>query len=367
MTVELLPARYGDCILVECSDATSTHRILIDGGPPGSYDSLRERIRRLQPEGRRFDLLVITHVDADHIWGVLKLLEDQNLGCSFEDVWFNGFRHLPPPDEEAKRSLRQGEALTELLDGSSDRPSLPWNESFGGDAITAPGLGRYRTESLDWGLRVTLISPIPARLSRLWEDWDLLIQKAKAGEPSEQQAQPELTVPEVLVRRGVASLEELAATPTRKDRKPANGSSIAFLLEWGDLSCLLTGDAFPDILEPAIRKIAADRGVDRLPLDAFKLPHHGSMANVTRTLVESVSCRRYLFSTNGELFDHPDPEAVARVILFGGDSVALLFNYRTQLTARWDDAQLTKDYSYHVTYGSEESGLLVPLAEPAIP
>ena len=56
-----------------------------------------------------------------------------------------------------------------------------------------------------------------------------------------------------------------------------------------------------------------------LELDAFKLPHHGSRGNVTRELIQSVDCPLWIFSTDGTQFRHPHKQAVARVILHGGE------------------------------------------------
>jgi glyoxylase-like metal-dependent hydrolase (beta-lactamase superfamily II) len=44
---------------------------------------------------------VVSHIDADHIGGVIELLEDTALGVSFGDIWFNGYRHLPAPKAPA--------------------------------------------------------------------------------------------------------------------------------------------------------------------------------------------------------------------------------------------------------------------------
>ena len=65
--IEMLPAAHGDCLWLEYGTGESAHRILIDGGPSHCYPALRERILHLAPGNRRFDLLVVTHIDADHI------------------------------------------------------------------------------------------------------------------------------------------------------------------------------------------------------------------------------------------------------------------------------------------------------------
>ena len=69
--IELLPARHGDCLLLEYGDAARPHRVLIDGGPIGAYGALSQRLAALPDDERELELLVITHVDGDHIEGCL--------------------------------------------------------------------------------------------------------------------------------------------------------------------------------------------------------------------------------------------------------------------------------------------------------
>ena len=59
-----------------------------------------------------------------------------------------------------------------------------------------------------------------------------------------------------------ADLEALANKITATDRAPANGSSIAILLEHRGASVLLCADAHPTVLAPALRALAVHR---RLP------------------------------------------------------------------------------------------------------
>ena len=65
-----------------------------------------------------------------------------------------------------------------------------------------------------------------------------------------------------------------------------------------------------------------------MPVDAVKLSHHGSRANVTQDLLQAVDARHFVFSTNNSYFRHPNAEAVARVIV-GGRKPTLWFNYDT--------------------------------------
>ena len=116
--IEMLPAAHGDCLWIEYGSGARVHRILIDGGPAHAYPALRERILHLPADARRFELLVITHIDADHIEGVIRLLLDaEALACRFERIWFNGRDQLNAVPDPAGEPLGgvQGEFLGMLI------------------------------------------------------------------------------------------------------------------------------------------------------------------------------------------------------------------------------------------------------------
>lgn len=61
---------------------------------------------------------------------------------------------------------------------------------------------------------------------------------------------------------------------------------------------------------------------------AVKLSHHGSQHNTNLALCKLISSKRWLVSTNGATFEHPDPESLARIIATQ-DTPELVFNYVT--------------------------------------
>jgi glyoxylase-like metal-dependent hydrolase (beta-lactamase superfamily II) len=75
-TVDMLPAAQGDCVWIEYGTPEHPHRILIDAGPSSAYAALKERLlaaRERSPERRlHFELLIITHIDLDHIGGAIE-------------------------------------------------------------------------------------------------------------------------------------------------------------------------------------------------------------------------------------------------------------------------------------------------------
>jgi len=95
-------------------------------------------------------------------------------------------------------------------------------------------------------------------------------------------------------------------------------------------------------------------------VDACKLPHHGSKANVNRQFLQALDCRKWLFSTNSAYFRHPDRQTVARVIKWGGAQPELGFNYRTQYNDVWDGKPLREQYGYKVSYpASDAEGIVL--------
>jgi hypothetical protein len=147
--------------------------------------------------------------------------------------------------------------------------------------------------------------------------------------------------------RSGLDVEALARPVTPEDRAPANGSSIAFLLEHRGASALLTADAFPSVLQRALASLASSRR-QALPwtLDLIKLSHHGSRANTTTRLLETVRAPHILISTNGAIFGHPDQEGIARVITSGTPGLEVWFNFRTPRTEVWASGSLQARHGY---------------------
>jgi hypothetical protein len=313
--------------------------VLVDGGLGDTYPEIRSRLRALPAGERHLDLLIVTHVDSDHIRGVLKLLTGGEVDVSFEDIWFNGYQHLRESDFEAFGPV-EGETLTTRLWVGD----LPWNCKFKARAVKIPDTGALPEPELLGGMKLTLLSPGAPQLLALRPIWAEACRDAGLDphhEPQQPSAPPGFEV------MGALNVDMLAASVFAGDNREANGSSIAVLAEFDGRRVLLAGDAHPDLLSDSLRRLA---GSDRLRLDAFKLSHHGSKANVSRDILDKVDCQRYLFSTNGAQHRHPDREAVARVIKFGGPAPQLLFNYRTEFNTIWDSVQLRHDYGYTVRY-----------------
>jgi hypothetical protein len=337
-TLDLYTAGHGDCIVYTWGDPRK--RILIDGGPQHFRDDLHRMLMAL-PEGERtFELLVITHVDDDHIGGWVEMLERLAPvpGLAFKDVWFNGWLQLGGQRMPAKPSVEHfGPAQAERISRLLYERRMPWNQAFDRGPVCTTAEVPYPTVKIDDEVSLQVLGPHARAMQAMRDEWDHVV--SEAWQPPE--PQPEPPTPGVEKYGGPPSiaswedLEDLAATTNPLDSGEANGSSIALLLSHGDLRILLAGDAHAPDLVAAIGLLSPGKP---MRLDAFKLPHHGSKKNVTAELMRAVDCSRVLISTNGAKFKHPDAEAVARVLVNSRERPTIVFNAVSPETTAWRDS-----------------------------
>lgn len=354
VALEMLPAGFGDGLWIEYGDPV--RRILIDGGPYFSYKHLRNKISELDPDDRHFELLIITHIDADHIETPLRLLQEPGLGVSFGDVWFNGTKQINAAlDDADKLDERQGEYLQALLVSSGQR----WNGAFAGEAIFVPDSGELPVATLDGGATLTVLSPTFELLRTLGSQWTDIIDKEgfSTGDTAEalkrlsqqRRLRPMDTHGEGELADQLGEAEEAPGS----DSKVANGSSIAVILEYGGQRLLLAGDAFPDVLVNSLQRYPGGIPVE---ISVFKLPHHGSIRNLTTEMIQAVSCEKFAISTSGARFHHPHAEAIDTLLNALPESSApeLWFNYLSDETKPWCDPQRQAAKRYAAMHPAEE-------------
>ncbi len=377
--VRLLPALHGDCVWIEYGEEGSISRVLIDGGPVGAYPALRAEIERLPPEQRTFELMVVTHIDADHIDGVVKLMRHPELGAKFNEVWFNGWPQLATlptlaPATEASADEGRGPISGSYLDHMLIRSGAACNARFRERAVCVADEGALPRVRLGCGMELTLLSPTVEKLRSLRATWSQAFAKLgrEPGDADFVQSKLDndrrfrgdegaaLAVP--------AGLDEAAALAQDLDAAVANGSSIAFVAEYADQRCALLGDAHAPLIEKSFRRMASARGESKLRLAAVKLSHHGSKGNTTPGLVRAIDCRNYLVSTDGSIFHHPDDEAIQCVVAYA-KPVRLFFNYQSERTIGWGNSGPGAGADYTARYPAHsgeplEIDLLAPIGSP---
>jgi beta-lactamase superfamily II metal-dependent hydrolase len=347
LRVHAFPAQDGDSLLLSYGDEAQPRYVLVDGGRDSTYITLRAALDQIAKRGGRLDLLVLTHIDADHIAGILKLTGDRKQPIEVGEVWFNGFQKLV--------------RLQAFSPGQGDRFSNAiqilrwcWNGAFDGACVALQADRVPLRLKLAGGLRVILLSPDQTKLQLLrkaWEAWRNRTPEDKQAAP----AAPASAGLQEMGRRPMPSplnVEALAFVPEEFDATVNNGSSIAFVAEWEGKRILMAGDAHTDLLVHGLRHLAAKEG-GTCRLDLFKLSHHGSKGNTSGELLELIDCPRFLLSTDGSRHGHPDPQTIARILKFSKSNSklkSLYFNYRQDYTSPWNQPSLREAYSYECRY-----------------
>jgi beta-lactamase superfamily II metal-dependent hydrolase len=348
--IHFLPARYGDCIWITYKNNSKIFRILIDGGTAGTRKDILSLIDPIPKRERELELCVVTHIDRDHIEGILGLLRE-NPPIKINDIWFNGYKHLKGPDSVETLGALQGEQLTEAI----QERELSWNYTYFNGKSVAINKTDLPKIHLSGGMILTVLSPSFDQLEKLKPKW--LKEVTKAGLiPGISAEEPEPGTE--IFGSGIPDVEKLAKSPFQEDKAEANGSSIALMAEFGDKRILLAGDAHPSRILESLHILQPE---GRIKIDLVKLAHHGSSGNTSPQLLEKIDCTRFVFSTNGSIFNHPSQDTVARVLKSNQNEKELVFNYKTPHNAMWDSEALKLTYKYKTRYPPEDAGIEIKL------
>src|SRR5687767_8801180 len=75
MKLKIFQSSKGDCLLLIGGDET---HVLCDGGMTKSMTAtVRAELAKLRRKNIKLDTVYVSHIDQDHISGVLQLLEDE--------------------------------------------------------------------------------------------------------------------------------------------------------------------------------------------------------------------------------------------------------------------------------------------------
>lgn len=322
MKITLNYAGNGDCILIESGQDC----ILVDGGTASSYATWKNRVNLL----KKINCVVVTHIDSDHVNGIIKLLESSKRP-KIEYVLFNGaeqvlggtFSNDQTPDDrklsalsERLMTLCKGENVIGVSEGTSLSFSLKKNEIKTNESAQVSN----NFEKISFGsLSLKTVSPSRETLEKLKFEWLETLNEeglrrkiinnnyALAFENYINSLQENYSLN--IVAEKFNSVSSLADFDYKKDNSLANESSLAFLIEDETSSILMLGDCHAEDVINWLDK----NNILQLEVDAVKISHHGSKNNINKRLVERLNCDTYLISTNGKVFNHPDMETLALI------------------------------------------------------
>src|SRR5579864_1360681 len=365
-SLDVLRARKGDCLMLHYGTDDEPRLMLIDGGPSSVFvPHLLPRIKEVheafgldETQALPVDVVLVSHIDDDHIRGILDLTKDQlgnnpDLRLRVESLWHNTFDDLlktssakllsglgqdalaslasnghdpafddidveDADDEEVDQAVDVLASISQGLRLRDDREALEkksgmqrqWRLNHGFDGQLILTKGKADPVELDGGLKITVAGPMQQELDDLHEECAEWMREHQAGQ-------------------GKTAESMLAAFV---DTSVPNLSSIVLFVEVEGKSMLLTGDARGDRILQGLELAGVLEAEGTRSIDILKVPHHGSDNNMTQGFFERLPARHYVFSGNGE---HGNPE-------------------RETLKMLRDARGAAADYEIHLTYPISE-------------
>lgn len=137
-TIRFLHASHGDCIFLRHEQEGKIFNLLIDGGPGETFGQLngyakplRLLLEELKANGEVIDLAVITHVDDDHIGGVLAAMSyDDYLPSLVKEFWFNSYGLICSAIEQADDKKMKWQESRELKPRQVSPKVSLWRENL---------------------------------------------------------------------------------------------------------------------------------------------------------------------------------------------------------------------------------------------
>jgi beta-lactamase superfamily II metal-dependent hydrolase len=297
----VLPAFSGDSILIKTYVEDNVEFIiLIDGGTPSTFEySLKNHLKEIT----KIDLLVLTHIDNDHIGGLINFFKNSLINkIKITEIWYN------QPEVEFYES-KSGKALISVPQAEDWKALVKEKKK---DVVIKEITTENRKIDIS-GLKFIILSPTTEIKNKLYEIWLKDKEKTKDKEVSIK-ALISTSTPSY-----TKSLEEL----NKIDFKPEksinndiyNSSSIAFLLKCPDLSFLLLADSRAEVISDNLKTLSYSE-TNPLEVDFVKVSHHGSLNNTSQELLSLIKSNNYLISTNGGASNHrhPSRETIARIV-----------------------------------------------------
>jgi beta-lactamase superfamily II metal-dependent hydrolase len=363
--ITMFPADEGDSFFVETGEPPSTHRMLIDGGRlRTAKDILKPFIRNLPPRvGPAIDLVILTHIDLDHIEGLLSLLTGTN-PPTIGEIWFNdypqvraasGKRPLPtsrPLPGQTSEVEVLGMAQAKTLAEAVERNRWPLNAKFLGGPVLVEASGNLPTVDLTSGAALTLLGPTRSKLAAFEGEWKKELAKLE-------QKQLEVLRERVRPIPTPGQVEGIALQRNEPDTRKPNGTSIAFVVQYKSQRALFLADSHPDDMAHNVARYHGAAG--RASFNVVKVSHHGSAGNNTSQLIDLLESPLWLVSSSGSYHQHPDPEAISRIVLAPVRGKQLIFNYRSSFNEAWDAKPLSEHYGYTPLYATIDKPFSVDL------
>lgn len=378
--ITMLQASEGDCFLLQFYYEENHFNMLIDCGVISCWDrELKSMCDQLLSKNECIDVLVLTHIDSDHIGGALKLLKEEKYYSLVKNIWFNGlneilnistieakqkdtkvFRKVIASHRQANDlkneqiSARQAVSVSNLI----SQAGIPVNKLWNGGPILGNKLSFEVAPSFVIDFLLPNENALNKLLSKFRKELNMINIGTQLAVTDESKSAFEYVLldemPRAIISEPISKkllcideIEEWAEVEVDGDTSITNASSIALCIRFYGRKYLFPGDAVAEDLIKAVSewRVATKQN---LYFDVIKLPHHGSMKNCMKIL-DYIDGEYYLISTDGRKFSHPDKETLAKIVTRPTEKQrCLLFNYENEMYSLFSDLKSQEKYNFRV-------------------
>jgi beta-lactamase superfamily II metal-dependent hydrolase len=352
--IHVVQAEFGDCLILEFGSPGKSRYILIDGGPEHIYDQfLGPELHKIAGRDGKLDLMVLSHIDTDHVIGLLDFLAELKKGrdetgsgfIGVDDLWHNTFSRTIGDGNDIEVRLKsmmaaaasanlamaatgatiQGVKEGEQLIGFAHQLHIPVNQGFTNNAVVvenAPGIKQFGN------LNLRVVGPSQKDLNRLKKEWLDWLDK----------------------NEGAVAAADIQQAIKADTSKP-NLSSIMLLGTAEGKTVLLTGDGLGEHLLKNLEQGGVLEPGGQLHVNVLKLPHHGSARNVTPEFLKKITAEQYIISANGR-DGNPDPETLKWLVETAkeqGRKIEIIMTNETDSSKELLKTHPKEDYGYRLT------------------
>ncbi|QXP58816.1 MBL fold metallo-hydrolase [Olleya sp. HaHaR_3_96] len=311
--INILKAHHGDCCIIEAFYTNGNpYIILIDGGPRENY---RTSLVHDLDQYKKIDLIILTHIDSDHIGGLLEYLSSSIADKhEFDKIIINAPNLLTVNQEGTQISIDEGVKFEKVLKEKRSNIEVIGNITSESDL----------NEFLPDGIEIKILSPNDIALKELYANWP----EYKKSDNDTQVSTEVTNAKDFDIELNKLALNKDVEKSIKNDF--VNASSIAFSIKTINFHGLFMGDAHSSIISESLSKLySEDKPVF---FDYIKLSHHGSKYNISNTFLDRIICFNCIISTNGGSgrSKHPDRQTIAKIIHHKNmqkDKVKFYFNY----------------------------------------
>jgi len=327
---EFLEAGYGDSILISTDDGTN---ILIDGGLVPTYKVIKKRVNKLKKKNE-LDLVVLTHIDNDHICGLISLIREKNK-IKINKLWFNS-ANLKVSKESSEKAGGQAIHFEKLIKNNG----IIYSNNIYLE-------NKNKSYCINKDIELKLLSPIKEDVKELNKNWKNEDEVHCNGIKVEKNSQLSIDTREIekVEQDFSIELKDLENKEITQNDTPENQSSIAFILKYQDKEFLFLADANIGIINQSLRRLGYSKN-NPLKVEFVKLSHHGSKNNINHEFLKLVDTEKYITLTNGNKFKHPSKETLSLIIMkhhFANKSLSLYFNYKDFFKKKFMDGEDEND------------------------